>query len=109
MPKAVLTREFRDWVASLRDRRARARIVQRISRYEVMGALGDVKPVGGRISEMRIHYGPGYRLYFTMRGQEMIILLCGSDKNDQARMIGRATAIAAEVNVGEESDNVEEG
>ncbi len=101
MPTAIQTREFRSWVLGLRDRRARVKIAQRIGRYEVTGALGDVKSVGDRVSEMRIHFGPGYRLYFTMRGQEMIVLLCGSDKGDQARMIARAKDMARAIEADE--------
>lgn len=109
MPKALQTREFRDWALGLRDRVARVKIAQRIQRYEVTGALGDVKSVGDRVSEMRIHHGPGYRLYFTMKGQEMIILLCGSDKSDQARMISRAKAMVADIAAQEGLGDGEEG
>ena len=101
MPIALQTREFKNWVLGLRDRRARVKIAQRVLRYEADGALGDVKSLGDRVSELRIHFGPGYRLYFTMRGQEMIILLCGSDKSDQARMIARAKEMVRALDIEE--------
>lgn len=90
------TDEFKEWVAGLRDLKARARIDARIRRAE-MGNLGDVKPVGDGVSEMRIDYGPGYRLYFTRRGLELIVLLCGGDKSTQTADIKRARKIAMEV------------
>ncbi|MCJ9754602.1 type II toxin-antitoxin system RelE/ParE family toxin [Neorhizobium sp. BETTINA12A] len=74
------TAAFSKWFAELRDHNARMRIVTRIRRMEI-GNLGDVKPVGEGISEARIAYGPGYRLYFIQQGQEIIILLCGGDKS----------------------------
>ena len=101
MPTVIQTREFKNWVLALRDRRARLKIAQRIERYKATGALGDVKSVGDRISEMRIHLGPGYRIYFTTRGREIIILLCGSDKSDQVRMIARAKEMAQAIDAGE--------
>ena len=90
------TEEFKSWSAGLRDLRARARIEARIRRAE-MGNLGDVEPVGAGVSEMRIDYGPGYRLYCTRRGLELIVLLCGGDKRTQAADIKRAKMIAAEL------------
>lgn len=93
-PVEVLrTDEFDRWVESLRDWRARAHIVRRIGRMEV-GLLGDVKSVGGRVSEARIDYGPGYRIYFTRRGRQLVLLLCGGDKSSQARDIKRAMEMA---------------
>ena len=90
------TAEFRAWAAGLRDQKAMARIAQRIARME-RGVLGDVKPVGGGVSEARIDYGPGYRLYFVLRQQVVIILLCGGDKRSQDRDIAHAQALAKDL------------
>ncbi len=87
---------FKDWFAGLGDANARRRIAQRIVRLQ-SGLLGDVKPVGEGVSELRIDYGPGYRLYFVRRGTELIILICGGDKHTQDRDINRAKRLAAEV------------
>lgn len=88
------TAEFVAWFRSLRDRQARARIDTRIVRL-AGGNVGDAKRVGS-ISELRIDYGPGYRLYFIWRGTELVILLAGGDKRTQARDISLATRLAAE-------------
>ena len=85
---------FKNWFAGLRDADARRRIAQRIVRLQ-SGLLGDVKPVGAGVSELRIDYGPGYRLYFVRRGTDVIILLCGGDKRTQERDIIRAKSLAA--------------
>jgi putative addiction module killer protein len=87
---------FVDWFAGLRDREARARITVRIRRLS-LGNPGDVKPVGRGVSEMRIDYGPGYRLYFVRRGGTVVILLCGGDKRNQDRDVARALELAQEV------------
>ncbi len=87
---------FKDWFAGLDDANARRRIAQRIVRLQ-SGLLGDVKPVGEGVSELRIDYGPGYRLYFVRRGTELVILICGGDKHTQDRDIKRAKRLAAEV------------
>ena len=87
---------FRSWLQSLRDRRAVARIAIRIDRL-ALGNAGDIRPVGRGVSEMRIHYGPGYRVYFTQRGNELVILLCGGDKSSQSADIKRALELVAEV------------
>jgi putative addiction module killer protein len=89
---------FREWLDALVDQRAAIRIAQRIVRLQA-GLIGDVKPVGGGISELRIDYGPGYRVYFVRRGQVLIILLCGGDKRSQRRDIDRAKTLAAELEV----------
>jgi putative addiction module killer protein len=89
---------FREWLDALVDQRAAARIAQRIVRLQA-GLVGDVKPVGGGISELRVDYGPGYRVYFVRRGQVLIILLCGGDKRSQRRDIARAKILAAELEV----------
>lgn len=90
------TETFAEWLASLRDRRAAQRVRDRIVRI-AGGNNGDVEPVGEGVSEARIHYGPGYRLYFVRRGEQLIILLCGGDKSTQARDIARAKTMATEV------------
>jgi len=80
----------------LRDRDARARITVRIRRLS-LGLPGDVKPVGAGVSEMRIDYGPGYRVYFVRRGSSIVVLLCGGDKRRQDRDIDQAIALAREL------------
>lgn len=90
------TPEFAEWVARLTDIRARALIAARIDRL-AFGHRGDVKAVGDGIQELRIHHGPGYRLYFTQREGRLILLLCGGDKSTQTRDILRAKRLAANV------------
>ena len=90
------TQIFIDWFKSLRDRRAKARIQARIDRLE-MGNFGDVAPVGEGVSEMRIFYGPGCRVYFVQRGSIVVILLSGGDKSTQQSDITRAKEIAKQV------------
>jgi putative addiction module killer protein len=87
---------FAAWFAELRDRQARARITARIRRLS-LGNPGNVKPVGAGVSEMRIDYGPGYRVYFVGRGDAVVVLLCGGDKRSQHRDIARALELAKEV------------
>jgi putative addiction module killer protein len=84
---------FDRWLNGLRDRMAQKRIAMRVTRIE-SGLLGDWKTVGDGVSELRIDYGPGYRIYFTLRDQVIIILLCGSDKGDQDRVIKQAKELA---------------
>jgi len=90
------TAAFAEWYRRLRDARARARIDIRIRRVE-LGLPGDVKPVGAGISELRIDYGPGYRVYFVQRGKTLIVLLGGGDKRSQAADIKAAKALAAQL------------
>jgi putative addiction module killer protein len=90
------TEVFTAWFAGLRDQQARARIRVRIDRLS-LGNPGDVKPVGSGVSEMRINYGPGYRLYFVSRGTTVVILLCGGDKRSQDRDIAQAIELAQKV------------
>ena len=87
------TTRFATWLAGLRDDRARARILKMLDRAG-QGNLGDVAPVGGGVSEMKIFYGPGYRVYFVQRGSELIVLLCGGDKSTQSADIEEAKAMA---------------
>lgn len=89
------TGDFTKWVKGLADRRAKLAIAKRIDRL-AYGHLGDVKPAGEGITELRVHMGPGYRVYFTRRGDTIIILLCGGDKASQARDIVRAKALMSE-------------
>lgn len=96
MYRVERTDEFESWLGGLRDQRAREKIATRLVRIE-SGLLGDWKTIGEGVSEMRVNYGPGYRLYYTMREQVIIILLCGSDKRDQDRAIGLAKALAKTV------------
>ncbi len=86
------TPEFQAWLEGLRDRLAQEKIAQRIVRVEA-GLLGDAKFFDG-IGELRIAFGPGYRVYFTQRGKVLVILLCGGDKDSQRRDITRAKALA---------------
>ncbi|ODT48711.1 type II toxin-antitoxin system RelE/ParE family toxin [Devosia sp. 63-57] len=87
------TEIFSDWLLNLRDNVARARIARRITRLASRNP-GDVKPVGGGISELRIDYGPGYRVYFVRHGDIVIVLLCGGDKSTQSRDIDQAKRLA---------------
>ena len=84
------------WIDSLRDLRGRARILARIERLAV-GNPGDVRPVGDGVSELRIDVGPGYRVYFTKRGQKLVILLAGSDESTQAADIKMALRLARNI------------
>ena len=84
---------YKEWIKGLRDSRARHRILTRIKRFEG-GNPGDCYPIGEGLSEMRIHYGPGYRVYFKDTGKEIVILLCGGDKSTQQQDIARAKEIA---------------
>ncbi|MFZ5876674.1 MAG: type II toxin-antitoxin system RelE/ParE family toxin [Nitrospirota bacterium] len=84
---------FAKWLDRLRDIRARARVQARIERL-AFGNAGDVKPVGEGVSELRINYGPGYRVYFTKRGRDVVILLAGGDKSTQAGDVELALRLA---------------
>lgn len=87
------TEVFARWIDGLSDLRARARVLARIERL-AMGHPGDAKPVGEGVSEMRIDYGPGYRVYFKRRGRTLVLLLAGGDKSTQARDIRTAMRLA---------------
>jgi len=87
-----LTSQFEEWLDDLDDHRAQVRIAARLRQAEA-GNLGDWKSVGGEISEMRVNFGSGYRLYFTRRGKILIVMLAGGDKSSQAADIRRAKRI----------------
>ncbi|WP_042250946.1 type II toxin-antitoxin system RelE/ParE family toxin [Paracoccus sp. PAMC 22219] len=95
MVEMIRSATFDRWLMGLRDRRAVARIAARLDRL-ASGNSGDAEPVGDGVSELRIHYGPGYRVYFLRRGPVLIVLLCGGDKSSQERDITQAKALAAE-------------
>lgn len=87
---------FDDWLRALQDRKGRARILARLESVQ-LGNLGDVKVVGAGVREMRIHFGPGYRLYFAQKGKVVLLLLCGGDKSTQTRDIAKAQRLFMEL------------
>lgn len=89
------TETFSNWLSGLRDVRAKAEVARRVRRLS-LGNPGDVRPIGEGVSELRIRYGPGYRVYFVQRGSLLILLLCGGDKGTQARDIAVALKLAKE-------------
>lgn len=89
------TETFRKWWTKLKDERARGVIFARLDRL-AYGHPGDVEPVGEGVTELRIHYGPGYRVYFQRRGNSIIVLLCGGDKGSQQKDIAAAKRLARE-------------
>ncbi len=93
------TEQFRDWLDGLRDRTARLRIDDRLRRL-AEGHAGDTKSVGDGVQELRLHFGPGYRVYYICREGVLIILLCGGDKGSQARDIAKAKLLAKEADDG---------
>jgi putative addiction module killer protein len=95
MKKLLETDTFQKWRKRLRDRSAVGRISARLERLAA-GNAGDCEPVGEGVSELRIHHGPGYRVYFKQDGESIIILLCGGDKSSQPRDIATAKALARE-------------
>lgn len=90
------TRDYAEWIKKLRDFRAQARIADRIDRLAA-GNPGDVKPVGDGVSELRINYGPGYRVYFVRDGTVVYVLLCGGDKSTQDQDIRLAKKLAQQL------------
>jgi putative addiction module killer protein len=90
------TETFSRWLSKLRDIRARARVQARIDRLE-LGNPGHARPVGEGVSEMRIDYGPGYRVYFIQKGTQLIVLLAGGDKGSQSRDIQKAQQLARDL------------
>ena len=96
MIEILQTEEYSSWFERLRDRQARARILARIRRMS-LGNPGDVEPVGEGVSEMKIDYGPGYRVYYKQRGKTLVVLLAGGDKKSQKRDIKKAQELAQEL------------
>jgi putative addiction module killer protein len=90
------TEEFVAWLDALSDKAAQVRVAARLRQVEA-GNLGDWKVVEGDVAEMRLHFGPGYRLYFTRRGQIVVVLLCGGNKNTQAKDIRRAAKLSSQI------------
>lgn len=96
MLTVLQTEEFVAWLDALKDKRARVRIAARLRQAEA-GSLGDWQPVEGEVSEMRVHFGPGYRLYFVRRGRVIVVILNAGDKSTQKRDIRRASKLVAEL------------
>lgn len=96
MVEILQTDEFEKWLKRLKDVNARARINVRITRLSLTGNFGDYKPVGNGVYEMRIDYGPGYRLYFSNRGDKIVLLLIGGNKSSQQKDIEKAKKINAD-------------
>jgi putative addiction module killer protein len=100
MPLKIETTEtFDSWLSALKDERGKAKIAARIDRLR-HGNAGDVAPVGNGVSELRIHFGPGYRVYFQLHGNELVLLLAGGDKSTQRSDIAAAKRLAAEIRKG---------
>ena len=89
-----LTNEFSGWFDSLKDRMTRQRLNVRL-RKAMLGNLGDIKPVGGGVVEMREHFGPGWRMYYIQRGSQLIVMLGGGDKSSQSADIAKAVRLAS--------------
>lgn len=98
MLEVYQTEEFSRWFEKLKDRKAKARIQARIDRIE-LGNLGDVEPVGEGVSELRLFYGPGYRLYFIKRSSFVVILLTGGSKSSQSKDIKKAKELAKQLEI----------
>ena len=96
MVEVLQTDEFAKWLKWFKDAAARARILVRIQRLSLTENFGDAKSVGDGVFEMRIDYGPGYRLYYALRGSELILLLIGGDKSSQQRDIAKAKRLNQE-------------
>jgi putative addiction module killer protein len=96
MLRLLRTAEFNDWMSGLRDRVAVRQIAARLDRL-AQGHWGDAKPVGGEVTELRVHVGPGYRVYCWQEGALVLVLLCGGDKSTQRRDVARARAMVQEL------------
>lgn len=90
------TEEFSKWLSGLKDKIAKAKILVRIDRL-ILGLTGDSKSIGEKVSELKINYGPGYRLYYTRKGKTIYILLLGGDKSSQKKDIRKAQKLAREI------------
>jgi putative addiction module killer protein len=101
----VQTAVFRDWIDGLRDRKVRVRIDDRLKRL-ASGHAGDTKLIGDGVRELRLHFGPGYRIYYIWQGKVLIILLNGGDKSTQARDVATAKRLAKEAKDGIEGYSV---
>ncbi|AXE65373.1 addiction module antitoxin RelB [Hyphomonas sp. CACIAM 19H1] len=99
--KIEQTDAFEQWFSGLKDRKAKIRITARLVAIQEGGHFGDHKSVGHKVSELRFHFGPGYRVYFTLRGEELVLLLGGGDKDSQDKDIARAVRLVEET----EGDN----
>jgi len=105
--EVVQTDEFETWLRKLKDRQGKLRVLERVDRL-AHGNPGDVKPVGQGISELRLTYGPGYRVYYLQDGDRLILLLCGGDKSSQQKDIQKAHELATEWrSEGDRDDNQE--
>jgi putative addiction module killer protein len=107
MVEVLTTQVFDRWLRKLKDRRGRLRILERIDRL-THDNPGDVKPVGQGVSELRLTYGPGYRVYYLQDGDNLVLLLCGGDKSTQQADIARAQELADEWHSREEDDEEED-
>jgi putative addiction module killer protein len=96
MREVRFTNEFISWLKNLRDTSAKARIAKRIDRIG-LGNFGDTKSIGENVSELRFSFGAGYRVYYTFKGEVVVILLCGGDKGSQSRDIEKAKKLAKEL------------
>lgn len=96
MFEVLTTDEFDRWLSDLADERAKIKIASRVARLR-FGNAGDVKPVGEGVSEMRVHHGPGYRIYYKQTRTTIVVVLCGGDKSSQDKDIKRAKEMAAEL------------
>ncbi|WP_166040266.1 type II toxin-antitoxin system RelE/ParE family toxin [Sphingosinicella sp. YJ22] len=99
------TDDFVRWLKKLRDREGRLRILKRLRRLSD-GHFGDCQPVGEGVHELRMFFGPGYRVYFAQQGETVILLLAGGDKDSQAGDIARAKALAKELGIGDEDEGL---
>lgn len=107
MVEVLTTDGFDRWLRKLKDRQGRLRILERIDRL-AHGNPGDVKPVGQGVSELRLTYGPGYRIYYLQEGDCLVLLLCGGDKSTQQADINRAQQLADEWRFEEDDDGKKE-
>jgi putative addiction module killer protein len=96
MFEVLTTDEFDQWLSDLADETDRTKIASRVARLR-FGNAGDVKPVGEGVSEMRVHYGPGYRVYYKQTNKTIIVMLCGGNKSTQGKDVRRAKKMAAEL------------